>query len=80
MEIYMVTDRKTHRLIGLFDDEHSDKFYVGADIRIGEKIYKGGMKLVKEEYRIWSLTLNVERMESTLKVSKARDIKEKEVS
>ena len=80
MRVDVVTDRKTHRLIGIFDDEHSDKFYVRAGIRVGGTIYKGGMKLVKEEYQIWSLILNEERMESTLKVMKVRNTKEKEVS
>ena len=69
-EVNLVADRKTHRLIGIFDDEHSDKFYSGGNVVMGDKLYIGGIKLAKDEYRIWRIGLNEEHTDSKIRVSK----------
>ena len=71
-KISVVTDRKTHQLIGMFDDKHSDRFFTGVDVRVGDQVIKGGIKFSKDEYTIWTLTLNKEFAGSGIKVSKAK--------
>ena len=77
-KIYVVSDSKTHRLIGLFDDEHVGKFFVGADALIGNKLFENGIKFAKDGYKIWELELNGELTDSRLRISKARITKKKE--
>ena len=71
-KIDMVTDRKTHQLIGIFDDKHSDRFFTGVDVRVGDHVIKGGIKASKNEYTIWTLAFNTEFPDSRIKVSKAK--------
>ena len=71
-KIDMVTDRKTHQLIGIFDDKHSDRFFTGVDVRVGDHVIKGGIKASKNEYTIWTLAFNKEFPDSRIKVSKAK--------
>jgi hypothetical protein len=79
-KIYVVSDSKTHRLIGLFDDEHAGKFFTGADVLAGNKLFENGIKFAKDGYKIWELELNGELTDSRLRISKARITKKKEVS
>ena len=79
-KIYVVSDSKTHRLIGLFDDEHAGKFFTGADVLAGNKLFENGIKFAKDGYRIWELELNGELTDSRLRISKARITKKKEAS
>ncbi len=77
-KIYVVSDSKTHRLIGLFDDEHVGKFFVGADALIGNKLFENGIKFAKDDYGIWELELNKEFADSRIRVLEARITKKKE--
>lgn len=71
-KIDLVTDRKTHQLIGIFDDKYSDRFFIGLNVRVGDHIIKGGIKVSKNEYTIWTLAFNKEFAGSGIKVSKAK--------
>ena len=77
-KIHLVTDSKTHQLIGIFDEQHSDKFFTSGDVLMGDKLYVGGIKFAKDEYASWTLTLNKEYPDSRRKVSKSRVTKKKE--
>ena len=81
-KIYVVSDWKTHQLIGLFDDEHAGKFFTGADVLAGNKLFENGIKFAKDGYKIWELELNKEfadsRLRISLRISKARITKKKE--
>jgi hypothetical protein len=77
-KIYVVSDWKTHQLIGLFDDEHAGKFFTGADVLVGDKLFENGIKFPKDKYRIWELEPNKEFADSRIRVSKARITKKKE--
>ena len=76
-KIYVVSDWKTHQLIGLFDDEHAGKFFTGADVLAGNKLFENGIKFAKDDYRIWELELNGELTDSRLRISKASITKKK---
>ena len=54
-DLHLVVDRKTHQLIGIFDDKGKDKFYVGGDVIMDGELFKNGIKLVKDEYIIWNI-------------------------
>ena len=77
-KVNLVTDSKTHRLIGIFDEQHSDKFFTSFNVLVGGKLYVGGIKFAKDEYASWNLTLNKEFPDSRIKVSKSRITKKKE--
>ena len=42
-ELKLVVDSKTHKLIGIFDDDGKDKFYVGGDVIMDGKLFKIGV-------------------------------------
>lgn len=79
-KIYLVTDSRTHQLIGIFDEQHSDKFFTPGNVLMDGKLYIGGVKFAKNEYASWNLTLNKEYTDSRIRVSKSRvsNIKKKE--
>lgn len=77
-KIHIVTDHKTHQLIGIFDKEHSDKFFTGTDVLIGGKVIKGGLKFTKDEYVIWNIELNKEFTDSRIRVSNSKSSTKKE--
>ena len=77
-KIHLVTDSRTHQLIGIFDERHSDKFFTPGNVLMGGKLYVGGIKFAKDEYASWNLTLNKEYPDSRIKVSKSRITKKKE--
>ena len=78
-KIYVVVDYKTRRLIGLFDDEHADKFFVGGRVVVGDKVFENGIKFPKDDYRIWEFELNKEFADSRIRVSTVRLATKKEM-
>ena len=78
-KIYVVVDYKTRRLIGLFDDEHAGKFFVGVRVLVGDKVFENGIKFPKDGYRILELELNKEFADSRIRVSTVWLAKKKEM-
>lgn len=68
-DLHLVVDHKTHRLIGIFDDENRDKFYIKGDVIFGGKLYNGGVSYAKDEYDIWNIELNKEYRDCRIHVS-----------
>ena len=68
-ELKLVVDRKTHKLIGIFDDDGKDKFYVGGDVIMDGKLFKNGVFYAKDEYTIWNIELNKEYEDCRIRVS-----------
>ena len=68
-DLKLVVDRKTHQLIGIFDDKNKDKFFVGGNVIMDGELFKNGIKLVKDEYIIWNIELNKEYTDCRIRVS-----------
>ena len=76
-DLKLVVDRKTHQLIGIFDDKDKDKFFVGGDVIMDGKLFKNGVKYAKDEYIIWNIELNKEYKDCRIRVSDGRHRKKK---
>ena len=68
-DLKIVVDRKTHQLIGIFDDKNKDKFFVGGNVIMDGELFKNGILLVKDEYIVWNIELNKEYTDSKIRVS-----------
>ena len=68
-DLHLVVDRKTHQLIGIFDDKGKDKFYVGGGVIMDGELFKNGVKYAKDEYIIWNIELNKEHIDCRIRVS-----------
>ena len=68
-DLHLVVDHKTHRLVGIFDDEHRDKFYTYGDVIFDGKVYSGGVLFGKDEHDIWNIELNKEYTDCRIHVS-----------
>ena len=77
-ELNLVVDRKTHQLIGIYDDKNKDKFLVGGNVIMDGELFKNGILLVKDEYIVWNIELNKEYTDSKIRVSN-RIYREKKV-
>ena len=76
-DLKLVVDRKTHQLIGIFDDKDKDKFFVGGDVIMDGKLFKNGVKYAKDEYIIWNIELNKEYKDCRIQVSDGMHRKKK---
>ena len=76
-ELKLVVDCKTHQLIGIFDVDNADKFYVSGDVIMDGKLFKNGVKYAKDEYIIWNIELNKEYEDCRIRVSDGIHCKKK---
>ena len=76
-ELKLVVDCKTHQLIGIFDINSADKFYVSGDVIMDGKLFKNGVKYAKDEYIIWNIEINKEYENCSIRVSDGIHCKKK---